>query len=205
MSDERWLTGALEEAGTLAAWLLAQEVRERTIERLGSHLADCLARGRRILTCGNGGSMCDAMHMAEELSGRFKANRLAFPALAMSDPAYLSCVANDYGYEQVFARGVEAWGTAGDVLVGFSTSGNSANVLAAAHSAHARGMTVLGMLGRDGGRMRPLCDLALVVPASGTDRIQEVHIKAVHLMIEAVERQLVPANYAHAAAHRGAT
>jgi D-sedoheptulose 7-phosphate isomerase len=139
------------------------------------------------------------MHRAEELSGRFKADRRAFAALAMSDPAYLSCVANDYGYEQVFARGVEAWGQPGDVLVGFSTSGNSANVVAAARSARARGMSVIGMLGRDGGQMASLCDMALVVPAAGTDRIQEVHIKAVHLMIEAIERQLVPGNYRAAA------
>jgi D-sedoheptulose 7-phosphate isomerase len=199
MNDVMWLRAGIEEAGRLAGWLLAQERAERTIERLGLHLAECLARGGRVLTCGNGGSMCDAMHMAEELSGRFKADRRAFPAIAMSDPAYLSCVANDYGYEQVFARGVDAWGQPGDVLVGFSTSGNSANVIAAARSARARGMTVVGMLGRDGGQMAPLCDMALVVPASGTDRIQEIHIKVVHLMIEAIERQLVPGNYSAAA------
>jgi D-sedoheptulose 7-phosphate isomerase len=203
VSDNRWIEGAIEEAAALTAWLLAQERREGTIERLGAHLADCLAGGGRVLTCGNGGSMCDAMHMAEELSGRFKGNRRAFPAMAMSDPSYLSCVANDFGYEQVFARGVEAWGAAGDVLVGFSTSGNSANVVAAARSARARGMTVLGMLGRDGGQMAALCDLAFVVPAAGTDRIQEIHIKVVHLVIEAIERQLVPANYAAAAPSRG--
>jgi D-sedoheptulose 7-phosphate isomerase len=199
MNDAMWLRAGIEEAGRLAGWLLAQERTERTIERLGLHLAECLARGGRVLTCGNGGSMCDAMHMAEELSGRFKADRRAFPALAMSDPAYLSCVSNDYGYEQVFVRGVEAWGQPGDVLVGFSTSGNSPNVVAAARSARARGMTVIGMLGRDGGQMAALCDMALVVPASGTDRIQEIHIKVVHLIIEGIERQLVPGNYPAAA------
>ena len=203
MSGRAWLAASIEEAGRLAAWLLEQERREQTIERLGSHLADCLGRGGRVLTCGNGGSMCDAMHMAEELSGRFKADRRPFPALAISDPAYLSCVSNDYGYEQVFARGVDAWGTPGDVLVGFSTSGHSANVLAAARSARARGMTVVGMLGRDGGQMAALCDLALVVPAAGTDRIQEIHIKVVHLLIEAIERQLVPGNYPEAVASDG--
>ena len=203
MSGQAWLTAGIEEAAALAAWLLDQERRERTIERVGSHLADCLAQGGRVLTCGNGGSMCDAMHMAEELSGRFKADRRAFAALAMSDPAYLSCVSNDYGYEQVFARGVDAWGTPGDVLVAFSTSGNSANVLAAARSARARGMTVVGMLGRDGGQMAALCDLALVVPASGSDRIQEIHIKVVHLVIEAIERRLVPGNYPEAAVSQG--
>jgi D-sedoheptulose 7-phosphate isomerase len=203
VTGRAWLAAGIEEAARLAAWLLEQERREQTIERLGSHLADCLARGGRVLTCGNGGSMCDAMHMAEELSGRFKADRRPFAAIAMSDPAYLSCVSNDYGYEQVFARGVDAWGTPGDALVGFSTSGNSANVLAAARRARARGMTVVGMLGRDGGQLAALCDLALVVPAAGTDRIQEVHIKVVHLVIEAIERQLVPANYSAAAVAQG--
>jgi D-sedoheptulose 7-phosphate isomerase len=140
--------------------------------------------------------MCDAMHCAEELSGRFKGNRKALAAQAISDPAHLTCVANDFGFEAVFARGVEAWGRPGDVLVAFSTSGQSPNIIAAARAARDKGMRVLGLLGRDGGAMRGLCDLSVVVPAQDSGRIQEIHIKVVHLMIEGVERRLFPENYA---------
>jgi D-sedoheptulose 7-phosphate isomerase len=139
--------------------------------------------------------MCDAMHMAEELTGRFRRDRRAFAALAISDPAHLSCVANDYGYDQVFARGVEAWGKTGDTLVAFSTSGNSPNVLLAADAARARGMFVIGLIGRDGGKLASRCDQSLIVPAETSDRIQEIHIKVVHLLIECVERRLVPEHY----------
>ena len=117
-------------------------------------------------------------------------------AMAISDPSHLTCVANDLGFDQVFARGVEAWGRAGDVLIGFSTSGNSPNVIAAANKAREKQMKVVGLLGRDGGKLRPLCDLSIVVPAQTSDRIQEIHIKIVHIVIELVERELFPQNYA---------
>jgi D-sedoheptulose 7-phosphate isomerase len=139
--------------------------------------------------------MCDAMHFAEELSGRYRKDRPALAAMAISDPSHLTCVANDFGFDRVFARGVEAWGRPGDVVVGFSTSGNSSNVIAAAEAARAKQMRVVGLLGRDGGKLRPLCDLAIVVPAETSDRIQEVHIKIVHIVIELVERRLYPQNY----------
>jgi D-sedoheptulose 7-phosphate isomerase len=148
-----------------------------------------------VLSCGNGGSMCDAMHFAEELSARYRDDRRALAAQALSDPAHLTCVANDWGFDRVFARGVEAWGQAGDALVIFSTSGNSANVIAAAEAARARKLDVLGLLGRDGGRAKALCDLYAVVPSHRSDRVQEVHIKMVHLIIEEIERRLVPENY----------
>jgi D-sedoheptulose 7-phosphate isomerase len=185
----------ISEATRLAEWLLAEERAERVIERLGSHLAECLIAGGRILSCGNGGSMCDAMHFAEELSGRYRKDRAALAAQAISDPAHLSCVANDWGFDRVFARGVEAWGRRGDALLAFSTSGNSRNVIAAAETARATGLTVVGLLGRDGGPLKPLCDIAVVVPGTTADRIQEVHIKIVHLVIEQIERQMFPENY----------
>jgi D-sedoheptulose 7-phosphate isomerase len=191
-----WIHTGLDEASALTAWLIAHERQTHIIERIGECLAVCLEAGGRVFTCGNGGSMCDAMHMAEELTGRFRHDRRAFAAQAISDPAHLSCVANDYGYQHVFARAIEAWGRAGDVLVAFSTSGNSGNVLLAAQTARQRGMTVVGMLGRDGGQLAPVCDLSIIVPARNSDRIQEVHIKVVHLLIESVERRLVPENYA---------
>jgi D-sedoheptulose 7-phosphate isomerase len=188
---DRCLTDSL----SLVEWLRTNERVERTIERLADRLVACLRAGGRILTCGNGGSMCDAMHFAEELSGRYRKDRKALPAQAMSDAAHLTCVANDWGFDRVFARGVEAWGRRGDALIVFSTSGNSPNLLAAADAAKAAGMDVFGLLGRDGGRLKPLCDLSLVVPATTSDRIQEIHIKVVHLTIEHIERHLFPENY----------
>jgi D-sedoheptulose 7-phosphate isomerase len=157
---------------------------------MAQRLFDCLEQGGRILSCGNGGSMCDAMHFAEELAGRFRRDRPALPAQAISDPALLSCIGNDWGFERVFARGVEAWGRAGDLLLLFSTSGTSRNIVAAAETARAQGMTVVGLLGRDGGQAAAWCDEALVVPADDAARIQEVHIKVVHLLIEGIERLL---------------
>jgi D-sedoheptulose 7-phosphate isomerase len=190
-----WIEQALADAASLIEWLRRQEEADRVLTTISRRLADTLASGGRVLTCGNGGSMCDAMHFAEELSGRYRQDRAAFAAQAMSDPAHMSCVANDFGFERVFARGVEAWGKPGDLLVVFSTSGSSPNIVAAARSARERRMTVVGLLGRDGGEVRALCDLSLVVPAQTSDRIQEVHEKTLHLLIEGVERLLVPEHY----------
>ena len=187
-----WADEALEESARLLDWLRATEAREHAVARLSRRLAACFAQSGRLLACGNGGSMCDAMHLAEELSGRFRRERMAFPAMALSDPAHLTCVANDWGFDRVFARGVEAWGRAGDVLVVFSTSGNSRNVVAAAETARAQHLAVVGLLGRDGGAVHGLCDDAIVVPGSDAGRIQEVHLKIVHLLVEGVERALVP-------------
>jgi D-sedoheptulose 7-phosphate isomerase len=135
------------------------------------------------------------MHFAEELSGRFEGDRPPLSAMAISDPSHLSCTANDFGFDQVFARGVQAWGRDGDVLLALSTSGNSPNILAAVEAAHGAGMTVVGFLGKGGGAMADKCDHAIVVPASRSDRIQEIHIKLIHSLIEIVERKLHPENY----------
>jgi D-sedoheptulose 7-phosphate isomerase len=190
-----WIEQALTDAASLIEWLRKQEKADSVLSKISRRIADTLSSGGRVLTCGNGGSMCDAMHFAEELSGRYRQDRAAFAALAMSDPAHMSCVANDFGFERVFARGVEAWGKPGDLLMVFSTSGSSPNIVAAARSARERQMTVVGLLGRDGGEVRALCDLSLVVPAQTSDRIQEVHEKTLHLLIEGVERILVPEHY----------
>ena len=175
--------------------LAEDETFQKTVEEAGEMIAEALRDQGTVFSCGNGGSLCDAMHFAEELSGRYRQDRAAFAALAMSDPAHMSCVANDFGFERVFARGVEAWGKPGDLLRVFSTSGSSPNIVAAARSARERQMTVVGLLGRDGGEVRALCDLSLVVPAQTSDRIQEVHEKTLHLLIEGVERILVPGHY----------
>jgi len=187
-----WVENELREHAELIDWLRGEARAQRLVMDLAASLATCLTTGGRILTCGNGGSMCDAMHCAEELSGRFRRNRPAMAAQAISDPSHLTCVANDFGFDQVFARGVEAWGRPGDVLIVFSTSGRSPNIVAAAKAARQGGITVVGLLGRDGGDVREWCDQAVVVPASDSARIQEVHITLVHLLIEAVERLVLP-------------
>ena len=189
-TPETSISDSLSEAARLLAWLRQTEETEGTITAVGARLAEILDAGGRLLTCGNGGSMCDAMHFAEELSGQFRDPRPAVAALAISDPSYLTCVANDHGFERVFARGVEAWGTKGDALVVFSTSGNSANVIAAVDTARARGLYTIGLLGRDGGLLAARCDASIVVPGITSDRIQEIHIKIVHLLIEQIEFRL---------------
>ena len=182
---------SLDDATALLTWLRGDRGVQERIAALGHHLAECLERGNRILTCGNGGSMCDAMHLAQELSGHFRGNeRPALAALSISDPSHLTCVANDEGFDRVFARGVEAWGSRGDVLVAFSTSGNSANVVAAVDAARAKGLYTIGLLGRDGGALATRCDASIVVPGTTSDRIQEIHIKIVHLLIEQIEMRL---------------
>ena len=186
------LREGLEEAASLLRWLRDDDDALATVDAMADEIATSLRAGGRLISCGNGGSMCDAMHLAEELSGRFRDDRPALDALAISDPGYLSCVANDYGYDFVFSRGIEAHGRAGDVLVGFTTSGNSPNVVAALRAARQRGLRAFGLLGKGGGEALRYCDRALVVPSRQTDRIQEIHIKVVHALIEGVERRLFP-------------
>lgn len=154
-----------------------------------------LSKGNKIMSCGNGGSMCDAMHFAEELTGRFRKERSPLGAIAIADPSHITCVANDYGFEHIFSRYIEASGKAGDVLLAISTSGNSPNVINAVRSARAQGMRVIGLLGKDGGALKTMVDIPIVVGSNISDRIQEVHIKCIHIMIEGIERSLFPQNY----------
>jgi len=154
----------------------------------GEAMASSISAGGKVISCGNGGSMCDSMHFAEELTGRYRDDRKALPALSISDPSHLSCVGNDHGFEFVFARFVEALGRPGDVLLAISTSGKSPNVLRAAEAAKEAGMTVVGLTGKDGGPLAALCDVEVRVPWSGyADRIQEVHIKCIHAFIDHIE------------------
>lgn len=161
------------------------------IESAGKILVDAIQSGGQVISCGNGGSMSDAMHFAEELSGRYRNDRPAYPAIAISDPSHLSCVANDYGYAFVFSRMVEAIGRKGDVLFAISTSGNSENVLKAIEAARNKGMKVIGLTGKDGGRMAGLCDVEIRAPKSEyADRAQEIHIKVIHSLIDFIELNL---------------
>jgi len=186
----------LREARDALDALLANHAAVDAIGEAGRLIAAAFTRGGRVFSFGNGGSMCDAMHFAEELSGRYRLDRKALPATAISDPGHLSCVANDYGYEQVFSRYIEAHGRAGDCLLGISTSGTSRNVLLAAESAKAQGVTVIALTGRPDSRLGALADIDICTPAGRfADRIQELHIKIVHILIELVERELFPENY----------
>lgn len=182
----------LQEAQRVLERFLQDPQQTLLIEKAAVLMAEALKQQKKIISCGNGGSHCDAMHFAEELSGRYRENRPALAAIAISDPSHLSCVGNDYGYEFVFSRFIEGLGQAGDVLLAISTSGNSANVLKAIEAAKHKGMLVVALTGKDGGKMAGLADVEIRVPHFGyADRIQEIHIKVIHLFIALIEQQVV--------------
>jgi D-sedoheptulose 7-phosphate isomerase len=163
----------------------------KKIEQAIQWMSQTIQHGGKIISCGNGGSMCDAMHFAEELSGRYRNNRKALAAISISDPSHLSCVANDYGYDFVFSRFIEGLGNEGDVLLGISTSGNSKNVIHAVMAAKEKGMKTIILSGKDGGQLASLADLEIRAPHSAyADRAQEIHIKVIHAFIDGIERQL---------------
>jgi D-sedoheptulose 7-phosphate isomerase len=158
------------------------------IEVAGNLMVAAISKRNKIISCGNGGSMCDAMHFAEELTGRYRKNRLSMPAISISDPSHITCVGNDYGFDFIFSRFIEGMGNQGDVLLGISTSGNSTNVLKAAEVAKQKGMKVIGLTGKDGGKLAELCDVEIRVDHHGfADRIQEIHIKIIHSLIDYIE------------------
>jgi D-sedoheptulose 7-phosphate isomerase len=158
------------------------------MEEAGKLMVTALKKEHKIISCGNGGSMCDAMHFAEELSGRFREDRQPFAAVSISDASHISCVANDYGYEHVFSRYIQGLGNKGDVLLAISTSGNSANVINAVHAAKEKGMKVIGLTGKDGGKIANLVDVEIRAPHSQyADRAQEIHIKVIHSLIQYIE------------------
>ena len=161
------------------------------IESAGKLIVKSFSEGGKIISCGNGGSMCDAMHFAEELTGRYRENRKALPAISISDPSHMSCVANDYGYDFVFSRYLEALGQKGDVLLAISTSGNSKNIINAINEAKSKGMLVIGLTGKDGGAMKDMCDVEIRAPYSKfADRAQEIHIKVIHSLIDYIENNI---------------
>ena len=159
------------------------------IESAGQLLVESFKNGGKVLSCGNGGSMCDAMHFAEELTGRYRENRPAIGAIAIADASHISCVSNDFGYQYIFSRYLEGVGRKGDVLLAISTSGNSKNVINAIETARSKGIKVIGLTGKDGGKMASLCDVEIRAPYSKyADRAQEIHIKVIHALIDYVER-----------------
>ncbi len=195
MAMTNYISNALNEArGTLERFA-SSDKNQLILESMIKLLACALKNGNKAIIFGNGGSMCDAMHFAEELSGRFRKDRPALPALAISDPSHLTCVANDYGFDQVFARGVEAFAQPNDVVIGISTSGNSPNVINGLKVAQEMQCFSVGLLGKDGGKLAGECDYELIIEADTADRVQEVHGILIHIIIEGVERELYPELY----------
>jgi D-sedoheptulose 7-phosphate isomerase len=164
-------------------------------EKIGKTLAEVFKSGGKVLICGNGGSATDAMHFAEEFTGRFRSDRKALPAIALADSSHITCVGNDYGFNEVFARGVEAYAKSGDMVIGLSTSGNSENVIRAFAQAKKIGCKTVALLGKDGGKLAGKCDYEFIIPGKTSDRIQELHMIILHIVIEVVERIMFPENY----------
>jgi D-sedoheptulose 7-phosphate isomerase len=192
MSYVSLIAAELSQAADVLQNFLRDEQNLKSIEAAAKAISDSIKQGGKVISCGNGGSHCDAMHFAEELTGRYRDNRKALPAICVSDPSHISCVSNDYGYEFVFSRYIEALGNKGDVLLGISTSGNSANIIKAAEAAKGKGMTVIILSGKDGGKLAPLADIELRVPHFGyADRIQEIHIKIIHILILLIEKEVI--------------
>ncbi len=162
------------------------------IQEIFEVIIEALKNGKKVLTCGNGGSTCDAMHFAEELVARYKRDRPAIRALALTDSSTMTCISNDFGYDKVFSRQVEAFGDEGDVLVAISTSGNSQNVILAVEEAKKRGLKVVGFLGKDGGKLKNICDVNLIPPSQETARIQECHMLTYHILCEMIDDTLYP-------------
>lgn len=186
------ITKELAEAQSVLDRFVADAANIKAIEKAADLIVESLKNGGKVISCGNGGSHCDAMHFAEELSGRYRDDRKALAAICISDVSHITCVGNDYGFEFIFSRYVEGLGKEGDVLFALSTSGNSANVLRGAEAAKKKGMKVVAMTGKDGGKLAPLADVEVRVPHGGyADRIQEIHIKVIHILILLVEGKMV--------------
>ncbi len=163
------------------------------IDTASAWIAECFQAGGKILLAGNGGSLCDAMHFAEELTGVFRKKRKALPAIVLSDPGHMTCIGNDLGFDEIFSRGIEAFGRPEDIAILLTTSGNSSNIVKAAVCAKRMGLKTIAFLGKNGGRLQKRCDLEWIVPGFGySDRIQETHMAAIHIIIEIIEKRLFP-------------
>ena len=191
MNDQRLIAEELKQASDVLEAFVKDPASLANIEKAAGLMASSIRAGGKIISCGNGGSHCDAMHFAEELTGKYRDERKAIPAICISDASHMTCVGNDYGYEFIFSRYLEALGSKGDVLLALSTSGNSPNVLRAVTTAKEKGMKVVALTGKDGGKLGPLADVEIRVPHKGyADRIQEVHIKIIHIFILLIEKQV---------------
>ena len=183
-------TSLIEAEQTLASFL-ADEKTVESIAQAADYCSTSLQNGHKIISCGNGGSLCDATHFAEELTGRYRNNRRPLPAIAINDPAYMTCTGNDFSFNDVFSRYIEGVGCDGDVLLAISTSGNSANIVRAAQQAKVQGMKVIALTSKGLNKLVEVADIAICAPkAAHSDRIQEIHIKVIHILIQAIESEL---------------
>ena len=181
----------LNEARNVIDKFIAEETTTNTIHESAKIMIECIKNGGKIISCGNGGSMSDAMHFAEELTGKFRDERSPIPAISISDPSHITCVGNDYGFDSIFSRYIESIGKSGDTLLAISTSGTSTNVIKAAEEANKKGIKVISLTGKDGGELANLSDIEIRVPHFGySDRIQEIHIKVIHILILLIEKNL---------------
>ena len=185
----------LKEAHSLTDKCLNSKDFLKTVEEFSKLLISCYENNGNLLVCGNGGSHCDALHFSEEMTGRYRKDRKPLGAIALGEASHVTCVANDYGFEHIFSRQVEGLGRKGDLLVGITTSGHSLNVINALKVAKSKGLQTVALTGKTGGEVKDLADLAIIVPSNITDRIQEVHIKIIHTVIQCVERSMFPENY----------
>ena len=182
---------SLQEAHEELVTFMSDDANIAAIAEAGHIMSETLKQGGKIISCGNGGSLCDATHFAEELTGRYRFNRRSLPAIAINDPAYMTCVGNDFSFEDIYRRYVEGVGQAGDVLLAISTSGNSENILWAVEAAHEKGMKVIGLTSEGGNKLSAVADVAVCAPRSAfSDRIQEIHIKVIHILIQLIEAEL---------------
>ena len=185
------ITDGLAEAKSELDAFINDPLTAPSIMEAANLMATCLTQGGKIISCGNGGSLCDATHFAEELTGRFRDDRRPLPAMAINDPAYITCVGNDYSFEDVFSRWVEAFGKTGDILLAISTSGSSKNILKAAEAARRLGLKVVALTSKKGKSLAELADVVVAAPdAPHSDRIQEIHIKVIHILIQSIESLL---------------
>lgn len=189
------ITSAFQVAKSTLESFIENQSNLENLDRVSETIANIFSNGGKVLICGNGGSHADALHFAEEFTGRFCKDRRALPAIALGEATHVTCTSNDYGFDHIFSRGVEAFGKKGDLLIGLSTSGNSSNILKAFEAAQKQGLVTAAFTGKDGGKMKGLCDFEWIVEGKTSDRIQEVHMTALHILIEAVERRMFPELY----------
>lgn len=182
-------------SASLLSQFIENEAKQKETERVVKQLVHTFQNGNKVLICGNGGSNCDALHFAEEFTGKFRHERRPLPAISLSDSSHITCVGNDYGFDYIFSRGVEAYGKSGDLFIGISTSGNSENIIKAIEKAKAMDMKTCVLLGKDGGKLKGICDYEFIIPGKTSDRIQEIHMMILHIIIEGVERVMFPENY----------
>ncbi|MGL4393066.1 MAG: D-sedoheptulose 7-phosphate isomerase [Fusobacteriaceae bacterium] len=189
------LIKSYETLATMLNNFIQVEKEQKKTEAVANELVKVFSNGNKVLICGNGGSNCDAQHFAEEFTGRFRKDRRALPAISLSDSSHITCVGNDYGFDFIFSRGVEAYGKSGDMFIGISTSGNSSNIIKAVEAAKKIGMKTCLLLGKDGGKLKGTCDYEFIIQGETSDRIQEIHMMILHIIIEGVEKVMFPENY----------